>query len=45
MVCPNQKRKTKLPKEGEKEDKDEDYREQYDECYQEVERLDTKIVF
>lgn len=44
MVCPNQKRKTK-PKEGEKEDKDDDYREHYDECYQEVERLNTKIVF
>ena len=44
MVCPNQKRKTKR-KEGEKEDKDDDYREQYDECYQEVEKLNTKIVF
>lgn len=44
MICPNQKRKTK-PKEGENGDKDEDYREQYDECYQEVERLNTKIVF
>lgn len=44
MVCPNQKRKTK-PKEGEKKDEDGDYRELYDECYQEVERLDTKIVF
>jgi H/ACA ribonucleoprotein complex subunit 2 len=44
MVCPNQKRKTKR-KEGEEEDKDEDYRELYDECFQEVERLNTKIVF
>ena len=44
MICPNQKRKTKL-KEGEKKDEEEDYRELYDECYQEVEKLDTKIVF
>lgn len=44
MICPNQKRKTKL-KDGEKEDKDDDYRELYEECYKEVEKLDNKIAF
>ena len=44
MVCPNQKKKTKL-KEGEKEDKDDDYRELYDQCCREVEKLDSKVVF
>ena len=41
MVCPDQKRKAKRSE----DEKDEDYRELYDECYQEVERLNTKIVF
>ena len=44
MVCPNQKRKTKH-KEGEAADKDDDYLELYQECYQEVEKLNTAVVF
>ncbi|KAJ7433850.1 RNA-binding protein [Mycena galericulata] len=44
MICPDQKKKGK-PKEGVVEEKDDDYRELYDEVYQEVEKLDTLIVF
>jgi H/ACA ribonucleoprotein complex subunit 2 len=41
MICPNQKIKTKK---GE-ETKAEDYKELYDECCEEINKLDTALVF
>jgi H/ACA ribonucleoprotein complex subunit 2 len=42
MVCPSQKMK---PKKGEEATKEEDYKELYEECCEEVNKLDTALVF
>jgi H/ACA ribonucleoprotein complex subunit 2 len=41
-VCPSQKMK---PKKGEEATKEEDYKELYEECCEEVNKLDTALVF
>lgn len=43
MICPAMKRKVKVNEEA--ADKDGQYTEQYTECYQEVEKMNTKIIF
>ena len=46
MVCPSMKaRKRKTEDENEKDSERDDYRELYDECFQEVQKLDTKIIY
>lgn len=45
MVCPNQKKKGKRKDGEEEEGKDEEFEQLYQECYNEVENLDTQIVF
>ncbi|KDQ21036.1 hypothetical protein BOTBODRAFT_27055 [Botryobasidium botryosum FD-172 SS1] len=47
LICPDQKKKKKQPKEGEtaKAEEEEDYREAYDECLKEVKELDESITY
>ena len=37
--------KRKTDDDGEKDGEKDDYREMYDECFQEVQKLDTKILY